>query len=205
MRRFRLNTGLIFASWALMLIFGCHKKKPPIPPEDTPPTIIAEIPIEQEPDNQRAQPQPQPEATSTPAAEKPEHKPPKHPKPHPPAQKKPDEGEKPAPAEEAKNAPPPKVIIQENSSSAGNGQPAPGAANDSSAAGQMSTQQLLDRAENNLRNIKRDLSDNEKSMVVQIQGFISQSKDAIKEGDNPKAHGLALKAQVLSDELVKGQ
>ena len=202
MRRFRLKTGLIFASWALMLIFGCHKKKPPVPPEDVPPTLIAEIPIEEEPTE--TAPEPQPEAGSTPAPEKAENKPPKHPKPHP-APKKPADEEKPAPTEETKNVPPPKVAIQENGTSGGNGQPATGAVNDSSAAGQASTQQLLDKAENNLRNIKRQLSDNEKSMVAQIQDWITQSKEAIKDGDNPRAHNLALKAQVLSDELVKGQ
>jgi len=202
MRRFRLKTGLIFASWALMLIFGCHKKKPPVPPEDVPPTLIAEIPIEEEPTETK--PEPQPEASSTPAPEKAEHKPPKHPKPHP-APKKPADEEKPAPTEETKNVQPPKVAIQENGTSGGNGQPATGAVNDSSAAGQASTQQLLDKAENNLRNIKRQLSDNEKSMVAQIQDWITQSKEAIKDGDNPRAHNLALKAQVLSDELVKGQ
>jgi outer membrane biosynthesis protein TonB len=204
MRRFRLNTGLIFASWALMLIFGCHKKKPPVPPEELPPTVIAEIPTEQPPsEGQQTEPQPQPQASNTPAPVKP--KPPKH-KSHPASPKKPaDEPEKPAPTEEAKNAGPPKVVIQENGTTGGSGPPTTGAVNDSSAAGQASTQQLLDKAENNLRNIKRQLSDNEKSMVAQIQDWITQSKDAMKEGDNPRAHNLALKAQVLSDELVKGQ
>ena len=46
MKRFSSNTGLIVVSWALLLIFGCHKKKTPIPPEETPPTIISEMPVE---------------------------------------------------------------------------------------------------------------------------------------------------------------
>jgi hypothetical protein len=205
----RVHTGLIFASWALLAIFGCHKKKPTIPPEQTPPTIISQVPTEPTapPADQKAE---QSNAGQEPAdntpAEKPTHKPPKHPRTHtPPSQKSPDETGKTASAEEAKNIPPPRVVIQEGGVKNGTGPVAAGAVNNSSGTGQATTQQLLDSTENNLHSLKRQLSADEESMLAQIRDYIKQSKDAIKDGDNPRAHNLALKARLLSDELVKGQ
>lgn len=201
MTRLRIKTGLIFASWAMLLIFGCHKKKPPVPPEESPPTLISEIPIEQPPDEQPPATPPQ-EVNNTPP-EKPPQKPPKHSKPHP-APKKP-EPETPAPVEEAKNtAPPSRVMIQEAGPNSGSGPAATGAPG-SDPYPQNSTQQLLDSTENNLRNLKRQLSAEEQSLVGQIQDYINESKKATQDGDNVRARNLALKARLLSDELVKGQ
>jgi hypothetical protein len=204
MKRFRIKTGLVFASWALLLIFGCHKKRPHIAPEDTPPTVIAEIPTEptEHPVPQTETSQGSGQTENTPAPEKPASKPPRHPKPHAPAPKKPDEADKPASSEEAKNMPP-KVVIQEGGAGSGTGHVSTGAVNDSATA-QSTTQQLLESTENNLRNIKkRRLSSDEQSLVAQIEDYVKQSKDAGKVEDSVRAHNLALKARLLSDELVK--
>jgi hypothetical protein len=40
-------------------------------------------------------------------------------------------------------------------------------------------------------------------MLAQIREFISQSRKATTENDPERAHNLAVKARVLSDELVK--
>src|SRR5215471_10774399 len=129
MKIFRLRTGMIVASWALFLIFGCHKKKPHIPPAETPPTIISQSPIEQEPeagkgaDEQNPTPQEQ-QANTTPPAN-----------PAPPKRhyhlptKKADEPEKHAITELPKNtAPaPPRIVIQEgNAPNSASGQLAAG-------------------------------------------------------------------------------
>ena len=79
-----------------------------------------------------------------------------------------------------------------------------GGANDQ-ATSQSTTQQLIDSAEANLRNIKRQLSADEQTTLSQIRDLIKQSKDATKDGDLAKAHNLALKARLFSDELVKGK
>ena len=205
MKRFSTNTGMIVVSWALLLIFGCHKKKTPIPPEETPPTIISEMPVEPEPTEEQ-NPSEQEQAASKPA-EKPS--PAKHTK-HAPRRIIIDEPERPTTTDEAKSVPPivsapPHVVIQEGSGNPRNGQQSAGTPQDSGANYQATTQQLLDGAENNLRNLKRQLSDSEQTMVSQIRDYIAQSKKATADGDDVRAHNLALKARLLSDELVKGQ
>lgn len=206
MKRFRLNTGLVFASWALLLVLGCHKKKPNIPPEGTPPTIISEVPIQPtEPSAQQ-----NPPATQEPQAN---NKPPEtprsqhRPRPHPTTPKKTVvEPEKPAATEEAKNIPAPKVVIQEGAGNAGSGQAPNGAGKDNSGSIDASTQQLLKNTEDNLHTIEnRNLSPDEESTKTQILDYVKQSKEATKGGDNVRAHNLALKARLLSDELVKTQ
>lgn len=201
MRKFRFNTGLVFASWALLLMFGCHKKKPNIPPEGTPPTIISQIPIEPtEPPPQPETPPPtQPQVVEK-QPEKPAH-PSRHPKAHASVPKKPaGEAEKPAPTEEAKNLPP-RVVIQEGGANSPPGLVTSNSPRDNGS----STQQLLESAEKNVQNIKRALTDDEKSMLAQINDYIQQSKTATRDGDTVRAHTLALKAQLLSDELLKKQ
>jgi outer membrane biosynthesis protein TonB len=210
MKKFSFNTGLIFASWALLLMFGCHKKRPPVPPEQEPPTIISQIPTQStEPPTTEQKPQPstaEQEAANKPP-EKPAHTPSKHPR-HPAPVKRSAEPEKPAPTptptEEARIIPPAKVTIQAGGDDQGTGQ-ASGVPGDNGSSVQGTTQQLLDAAENNLRNLKRQLSSNEQSMVDQVHDYIAQSKKATTDGDNVRAHILALKARLLSDELVKTQ
>jgi hypothetical protein len=209
MMKLRLRTGLIFASWAMMLIFGCHKKKPPVPSPEAPPTISTAKPeatpppaATQEPQNPPPAPEPPPTTNDKP----PEKSAPKHPKrPAAPPQKKPTaEPENPAPAEIAKNTPPPRIVIQEGGSNNTGAGKVAGGANDTAQTPD-TTQQLLDRAEANLKSITRQLSADEQSNVAQIRDWIKQSKDATKNGDVVKAYNFALKARLQSDELVKNK
>ena len=205
MKRFQIKTSLIFASWALLLAFGCPKKRPPIPPQEQPPTIST---VEQHP-QQEPQPQNPPQQNQQPAQEpeqatnKPPEKtaPPKHPKPRP-IKKAPSESDK--NQEIAKNTlpeqpVPPRVVIQEGGSNTQSGQ----SGANSPGSDQATTQQLLDSAETNIRNIKRQLSTNEQSMLEQIRDYIKQSKKASSDGDQVGAYKLAVKAHLLSDDLVK--
>jgi len=206
MKKLQYKTGLIFASWALFLVFGCHKKKPPIPPQEQPPTISTaeqpkpEPPPPNPPENPPP-PQEQPQATNKP----PEKPAPRHPKPRPIKKPAPETDK---PVEVAKNNPPeppspPKVVIQEGGANPANGQPGTGTPGNDNPA---TTQQLLDSTENNLRNIaKRRLSSVEQSTVTQIRDYINQSKQATKEGDLVRAHNLANKAHLLSDDLAKAR
>lgn len=207
MKRFQFKTGLIFASWALVLIFGCHKKKPPIPPQEQPPTITTtQQPAQQEQPPTTQPPaqepvQPQPEATNKP----PDKPTPKHPQKPRVVKKQAPEPDK-TPVEIAKASPPPeppRVVIQEggpNTQSGQVGTSAPGSDN------QVTTQQLLESTEANVRTItKRQLSSNEQSTLAQINDYAKQSRQAMKDGDLVRAHNLALKAHLLSDDLAKAK
>lgn len=207
MKRFQVKTGLIFASWALMLVFGCHQKKPPIPPQEQPPTVAT---LDTQPQPEQKPPTPEPQTTPVPpeqtqATDKPPDKPAtKHPKPHP--VKKPATATEPdkTPVEVAKSTPPepPRIVIQESGSSAQSGQAGTGAPGDDNQA----TQQLLDSTDINIRNIeKRQLSANEHSTLAQIKDYAAQSRQAIKDGDLVRAHNLAVKAHLLSDDLAKSK
>jgi hypothetical protein len=67
----------------------------------------------------------------------------------------------------------------------------------------MNTAQLLDATEFNLKSLARALNADEQAMVSHIRSFEQQSRAAIAEGDTVRAYNLAMKAHLLSDELVK--
>jgi len=64
------------------------------------------------------------------------------------------------------------------------------------------TAQLIAGAELNLKGITRQLSADEQNTLAQIRSFILQSQQATREGDDFRAHNLALKAHLLSDALA---
>jgi outer membrane biosynthesis protein TonB len=208
----RKNSALILSCMAVMAFSGCHRQKPVVllpkePPVATAPAdTTAQQPAQTTGQESTAattgQEQQQTTATNPPA-QPPAKVPPKHPRHAAAATKTKPAADKPAPdkqpVQEARNVPPPKVVIQEGSSAT------PGTSQISTAGGQdkSSTDELLDTTDKNLRNIKRQLSSDEQSMVTQIRDYITQSRQAIKDGDMGRAHNLALKARLLSDELVK--
>jgi hypothetical protein len=119
---------------------------------------------------------------------------------------------KPAPAgsekpgsEVARNTPPRKVIpADKEPAPPPGGQISPGPTPaDASSQSQVSTEQLLASAETNLNGINRQLSKDEEAMRAQIKEFINQSRKATTENDLARAHNLAVKARLLSDELIK--
>jgi hypothetical protein len=66
------------------------------------------------------------------------------------------------------------------------------------------TEQLTAVTEENLKKIAgRQLNPSQQEMINQIKEFMDQSKKAIAAGDVQRGHNLAVKARVLSDELVK--
>ncbi len=69
-----------------------------------------------------------------------------------------------------------------------------------------SAEQLLQSTETNLNNLgKRTLSSDEESAVSQIRNFVTQSRQALKDNDPARARNLALKANVLSNDLTKSR
>lgn len=72
------------------------------------------------------------------------------------------------------------------------------------AAQQPSTEELRSATEQNLKKIDTSqLTSSQQETVTQISQFLDQSKSAIAEGDMERGRNLALKAQLLSEELVK--
>jgi hypothetical protein len=65
------------------------------------------------------------------------------------------------------------------------------------------TAQIVDSTDNNLKNLTRQLSDEEKNMRTQIQSYLQQSRKATSDGDFERAYNLAKKAQVLAEALTK--
>jgi hypothetical protein len=63
---------------------------------------------------------------------------------------------------------------------------------------------LLAATDANLKQARsRSLSQNQVETVNQIKRFVEQANVAMKEGDLDRGHSLALKANLLSDDLAK--
>jgi len=200
--------ALIFALTALLSLAGCKKKKPPVPqagaqaPMVTQPTPTPEPTPTPQPE---VQPEKQPEKPAEAATTKPKSKPK-----HTTASKKPAApSPQAAPArpeekpQQQASARPPRIVIQEGGASESRGEITAGTGHDEATHRRLTTQQLLDGTESNLRSIKRTLTAEEQSMVAQIKDYMEQSRIATAEDDLVRAHNLALKAHLLSDELVK--
>jgi hypothetical protein len=195
--------GLVLAAAVLS---GCEHKKPPlIVPQQQPPTVApspsptpAATPPQtaEQPDKaQESQPSAEPSDTAQ-TQQKEAAKHPRKPSPRKPA------GEKSA-SEVARSTPNKKIIPAEKAEPIPTPAPIAPGPTPADIRGQASTDQLLQLAESNLSGIKRTLSKDEEAMRAQIKVFIDQSRNATKENDPARAYNLALKARVLSDELVK--
>ena len=203
MKTLRLNPAVAAVLFLALISTGCEHRKPVLvmpqqpPPTATPQATPTPAAAETQPSEQpqQTQPAPTPDDESK-TGEKPAEKTkPKHT--HHTATKKPS-GEK---SEVARNTTGKKVIPAEpvptpQSISPGT-TPADGGNN------QASTDQLLQGAEANLNGITRALSKDEEATRAQIREFIKQSRTATTENDPARAHTLAVKARLLSDELVK--
>ena len=199
----------------LASLSGCPFKRqaPPVPQQGQAPTVQpepappppAEPPVETQPTPPPAEPQP--EKTETTAEKAP-------PKKKPSAAKKPatppgstqgqQQAQAAAPAPASAPTQTSKLVIQEGSAPSSQGQLAAGAGlEDSSSHNKQTTEQLLQSTQANLNSINRPLSPEEQAMVAQIKEYMKQSRDATANSDAVRARNLALKAHLLSDELVK--
>jgi hypothetical protein len=64
------------------------------------------------------------------------------------------------------------------------------------------TADLINATQQGLSGIKRNLSNEEKVTSTQIHTFLKQAQQALDNGDTEGAHGLAMKAKQLLDELT---
>lgn len=65
------------------------------------------------------------------------------------------------------------------------------------------TEQLLSTAENNLKEAAvRQLNADQTAVMDQVRNYIQQARAATKAGDFERGHNLAVKARLLSDDLI---
>jgi hypothetical protein len=208
MKPLRQNAVILTLFCALAIFTGCEHKKPVLIVPTQPPPAAAPSPS----------PTPEPAATQTeqqpqePAAQ-PQTASPEQAKDEPEQQKKTKHGKKSsrhkpaAPAGEkstsevARNTGNKKIIPAEKAEPTPS--PGPISAAPSSGQDQGSTEQLLQAAEANLNAIKRQLTKEEEIERAQVKEFITKSRNAITENDLARAHTWAVKAQLLSNELIK--
>ncbi|HXA86912.1 MAG TPA: hypothetical protein VNZ47_17640 [Candidatus Dormibacteraeota bacterium] len=206
MKPLRLNPAVAGFVLLVVITSGCEHKKPVlVMPQQQPPTAAPQPtpePAAQAADQPlvpAAAPSPTPvEEPKTAETTKPKRGRHANNKPAAPAG-----GNKPG-TEVARNIPGKKIIPAEPSPTPPpSGQISPGPSPADSTHSQISTDQLLQGAEANLNGITRQLSRDEEAMRAQSREFIKQSRAAITENDLARAHTLAVKARLLSDELVR--
>ena len=190
MKPLRLNSAAVALVLLLGITLGCEHKKPVlVMPQQPPPTVAPQPSPTPEPVTQAADQPLVPTPTPTPAE-----------------QPKTAEKTKPNHGRHAVAKRPPKTVVQADKTEPAPtsiGQISPGPTPADAAHSQGSTDQLLQGAEANLNSITRQLSKEEEAMRVQIIQFIKQSHTATSENDPARAYNLAVKARLLSDDLVK--
>jgi hypothetical protein len=203
MKPLRLNMAAAALVLFLGISLGCQHKKPVLVMPQQPPATAAPQPTPTpEPAAQADQPlMPVPEPTPAEQQKTAETVKPRHGR---------HTARKPSPSiggsEVAKNTPPKTKVIQADKTetpATSIGQISPGPTPADAAHSQSSTDQLLQGAESNLNSITRQLSKDEEAMRAQIKEFINQSHKATTENDPARAHNFAVKARLLSDDLVK--
>lgn len=97
-----------------------------------------------------------------------------------------------------------KVIVRNGGAKEGQVQLAPATPQEQQLHDRENTEQLLSTTDANLKSVSaRQLSSAQQSMLDQIHTYVRQAKQASDSGDLTRAHTLAYKAHLLSDELAK--
>lgn len=208
MKAFR-NSPVLLCLVVLALFSGCAKKKVVTAVPQPPAPTAAAPQATPEPSPTEAQPQAQASQAPTQGTPPPDQQPAQ------PSEEKTDEKADATKARtgkphsagrktEARNTPPKTVVKPDGAEAAAPaGQISPSLSHAEVAQAQATTEQLLQSTEANLNGIKRQLSQDEQAIVTQIRDFMTQSRQATKENDLARAHNLAVKANLLSDELAK--
>jgi len=215
------KTITLLALAGLITLAGCHKQKPPIPPaQQQAPTITQPAPQQPAPaqtTSTTTETKPKtPASTTTSASTAPKTKPhagrPKQPsttaRKASPKSSEPTQQASAKPSPQIPNSQPsapatPPVPLQQPQPIPGTAQIVPGLPHDEAMHSRFTTEQLLLSTDQNLAGLRRALSPSEQDMVAQIRLFMQQSRAAIGEGDLVRARNLALKAHLLSDDLVQ--
>jgi hypothetical protein len=187
---------------ALVVLTGCQKKRPSVPPSAAEaPAITIPSPFPPEPAVAETTTT-APPAASQPVEAQPEEAP-SSTKPKPKHSNHSNKNSKEGNTEVASKTPG-KVVVEEGGVSEAPAQAISAGMDQNQAAQQRQvTEQLLQSTDSNLKALNRTLNSDEKAMVEQIKSYVTQSRAAINDGDLVRANNLALKAHLLSDALVK--
>jgi len=99
---------------------------------------------------------------------------------------------------------PGKVVVRNGGASDDVVHLSPGGSQEQNAHNRENTDQLLATTDANLKQLSgRPLSSAQQSTVDQIHSYMRQAKSAADAGDLARAHTLAFKAHLLSDDLAK--
>lgn len=102
------------------------------------------------------------------------------------------------------NATPEKKVVRNGSTADPVVQLAPGMSAEQASSQRQNTTQLMAATDANLKQISsRQLNSGQQDSVSQIRKYIEQAKAAEQAGDLQRAHNLASKALLLSDDLAK--
>ena len=215
-----MRAARVCSSFTLLAVFctGCIHKSSPPPQAQAPPLQTGKGTLSPQTKSQQQEktdaplvsPLPPPSAQTVPL-------------PPPPPPKKVRKKPKPPAAKSADTAPPSTAAGASQPSGSGSQTSAqatppqtPGTAAPPSPIGQLTTgdsamgekakhetSDLINSTGQGLSGIKRSLSTEEKVTAAQIRTFLKQAQQALDNGDTDGAHGLALKAKLLLDELTK--
>jgi hypothetical protein len=98
---------------------------------------------------------------------------------------------------------PTKTVVRNGGTSDPTVNLSPGVSSQQASRQMESTNQLLATSDTNLKKVSgRQLNPNQQDTVKQIRSYMEQSKTAAKGGDAQRAYNLAVKANLLSAELV---
>ena len=104
----------------------------------------------------------------------------------------------------SKPCPPPKVVVKNGGSDEPSVQLKGDTTAEKASSERSATEQLALGTEENLKKLaEHQLNPAQQEMVNQIKLFMDQSKAAVAAGDLERGRNLAVKAHLLSDELVK--
>jgi type IV secretory pathway VirB10-like protein len=197
----RRTSGLLVMLALVLAASGCKtRKKPNIPQQAQAPTITQPAPVA------TTQPGPPPPASVEPSRQLPTpgeveaSNIPPEPPPKPPRRTPRRTPPKRTVVENTPAPTPPPVQTPQQQQQ---GQLTASVSRNDAVQQKLDTQQLLEGTETNLRSLTRTLSSDEQVTVAHIRSYMQQSKNATTDRDYERAYNLALKARLLSDELVK--
>jgi hypothetical protein len=99
---------------------------------------------------------------------------------------------------------PRKIVVHQGGASEPAAQIVPGVTQEEASHQRQTAEQLFASTETNLKQLAaRTLTATQQETIGQIRHYMAGTRSALKDGDTQRARTLALKAHLLSDDLVK--
>lgn len=99
---------------------------------------------------------------------------------------------------------PRKIVVREGGAREPAAQIVTGMTVEEASAQRREAEKFLDAADENLKRVAgRTLDGQQQETISQIHNYVKRALAALNEGDIPRGHTLALKAELLADDLVK--